>query len=128
MKEKANSDKRQQLTELMSPYVNEIGIIDITKFRAEHPTDYALLPHYFGTVKNAIEYCGWVKVNKTIGKHGEKITLRDQLAFHALRQLRKQYTLDQIGDMFGGSSRAAVGQLYKALECELNNVDELGNK
>lgn len=113
------TDKRTHLTDLMKKYVNEQGSIDITAFRLENPTEYALLPHYFGTINNAIEQNGWVKVVKTKGQQGPRARLRDQLALYALRELRKKHTLDQIGEKFGGVTRAAVGQLYKALEKEM---------
>ncbi len=112
-------DKRTQLIELMKKYVNDQGSIDITTFRLENPTEYALLPHYFGGVNSAIEQCGWVKVVRTKGKQGTRARLRDQLAYYALRELRKKHTLDQIGEQFGGVTRAAVNQLYKVLENEI---------
>ena len=115
------TDKKTQLIELMKNYVNEQGSIDITNFRLENPTEYALLPHYFGTINNAIEQNNWIKVVKTNGQTGPRTRLRDQLAFYALKELRKKNTLDQIGERFGNVSRAAVGQLYKALEKEIDD-------
>jgi len=120
-------DKRTQLVELMKKYVDEQGSIDITKFRLENPTEYALLPHYFGGVNSAVEQCGWVKVVKTKCQQGTRARLRDQLAYYALRELRKKHTLDQIGEQFGGVTRAAVNQLYKVLEHEIT-ADKLNKK
>ena len=112
------ADKKEQLIESMAEYAID-GCIDITRFRLERPTDYALLPHYFGTINNAIEQNGWIKIVKTKGKQGLRTRLRDQLALYALRELRKDHTLDQIGEKFGSVTRAAINQLHKALEKEM---------
>jgi DNA-binding transcriptional ArsR family regulator len=115
---KIKIDKQTELSILMKKYVSEQGMIDITSFRVENPTEYALLPHYFGTVNNAIESNGWVKVVKTKGVQAPRMNLRDQLALYALSELRKKETFEQIGEKFGGVSRAAVSQLYKVLAAE----------
>jgi hypothetical protein len=54
-----DKDRKQQLVNLMSNYVDENNCIDISRFRTENPDEYALLPHYFGTVNNAVESNGW---------------------------------------------------------------------
>lgn len=111
-------DKRAALVDLMKNYVNEQGSIDITKFRLENPTEYALLPHYFGGVNSAIDQCGWIKVVKTKGRQGSRATLRNQLAYDMIKDLRKKNTLEVIGNKYG-VSRAAINQLFKALESEV---------
>jgi predicted XRE-type DNA-binding protein len=114
-----DKDRKQQLVNLMSNYVDENNCIDISRFRTENPDEYALLPHYFGTVNNAVESNGWVKIIKTTGKEGQRVTLRNQLAYDMLLELRKNETLEQIAQKYG-VTRPAVNQLFKALKSTIN--------
>lgn len=109
-----NTERKERLTNLMKKYVSKGNIIDISAFRKDNPNEYALLSHYFGSVNNAIEDNGWVKVQTRT--KGKKVTLKNQLAFMALEKMRKdeKKTLEEIADMTG-VSRAAVNQMHNAL-------------
>ncbi len=109
--------KKEQLVELMEEYVNG-NIIDISKFRNENPNDYALLSHYFGSVNEAIEKNGWVKIQRR-GKQGT-VTLRNKLAYDMLKQMREHHTLEEIAQKYG-VTRPGVNQLYKALESSIED-------
>lgn len=111
--------KKEQLQELMKQYVDSNNCIDISEFRKNHPNEYALLPHYFGGINEAIEQNGWINISKTNNKKGETVTLRNQLAYHMLKNLRKEKTLQQIADEFH-CSRPAINQLYHALDAQIN--------
>lgn len=113
-------DKKQELFEIMKEYVDEHNRIDIAKFREEHQKEYALLPHYFGSVNNAIAQYGWVKYIKAQHKGGKGMILRDQLAYDMLNLLRKggkvdRQTLEEIANKYE-VTRPAINQLHKALE------------
>lgn len=116
-------DKKKQLFDLVKQYVDGNNCVDISSFRNEHPSAYALIPHYFGGISQMIEKNGWIKVVNSKGKKGEKPTLRNQLAFDHLIALRKHLTLDQIATKYN-VSRQAVNQLFKALENNLSDEDE----
>lgn len=111
-------DKKKQLHDLMKKYVDNNNCINISKFRQDNPSEYALLPHYFGSVNQAIEEYGWVKVIKTKGKEGNRVTLRNQLAYDMLKQMRKNKTLEDIAQTYG-VTRPAINQLFKALEASM---------
>lgn len=111
----ATNDKKQTLYELMKKYVDQNNCIDISTFRRENPNEYSLLPHYFGGINQAIEYFGWVKISKVKSKNGEKLTLRNKLAYDMLKKLREDNTLESIANKYG-VTRPAINQLYKALE------------
>lgn len=113
-------DKKKQLEMLMKKYVDKNNCIDIAKFRQDNPNDYALLSHYFGSVNQAIENNGWVKVQKTSSKTGKKVTLRNQLAYEAIKNMRKDSTLEQIATKYG-VTRAAINQLFHALESTIED-------
>ncbi|MNR64416.1 hypothetical protein D3C85_1870560 [compost metagenome] len=44
------------------------------------------------------------------------MTLRNALAYDRLVELRKNHTLEEIGEIYGGVSRAHVRQLLESLE------------
>jgi hypothetical protein len=121
-------DKKEMLKGLMKRYVDEHGCMDITKFRTENASEYALLPHYFGGIDKAIEQCGWVKKALATNKKGnKKVKLRDQLAYDMLVELRKTKTLEQIAQRYG-VTRPGINQLFKALTATIEGVAEENNE
>ena len=113
--------RKKELTKLMSKYVNKEGSMDISAFRVDNPSKYALLAHYWGSINEAIESNGWKKLDHIMSaKRGyrdkRRLSLKDQLALYAMNELRKEKTYQAIGDMFSGFSRAAVRQLHMALK------------
>jgi hypothetical protein len=116
------SDKKEQILSILGAYVDETNRIDISKFRAENASEYSLIPHYFGGVNKLINDQGWIKVIKTYA-NGNKATLRDQLAYDMLKDLRKDKTLEEIAKTYN-VSRAGINQLFKALEGNINEDAE----
>jgi coproporphyrinogen III oxidase-like Fe-S oxidoreductase len=114
-------DKKIELRKEMEPYVDDHRCIDISKFRKENPKIYALLPHYYGSVSEAIEENGWVKVGR---REGQTPTLKNQLAYEMLKELREKQgvTLQKIAEKHG-VSRAAINQLYQALKSTIENKE-----
>lgn len=121
-------DKKTELYNLMKQYVDENNSIDVSKFHKENPKEYSLLPHYFGSVNQALTQFGWVKVSKAQHKGGKGMILRDQLAFDMLELLRKggkvdRQTLEEIANKYE-VTRPAINQLHKALKKNFKNVNE----
>ena len=55
-KERKNRmDKKREILSKIRKYTAD-GIVDINKFKFNHPQDYNLLDQYFGDVKKAIDY------------------------------------------------------------------------
>lgn len=122
-------DKKNELLNLMSQYVDEnSNCINISKFHNENPKEYALLPHYFGSVNGAIAEGGWIKISKPQHKGGKGMILRDALALEMLKLMRnggkvEKQTLEEIAKKFE-VTRPAINQLFKALEKTHNSVKE----
>lgn len=110
--------KREQIVALLKASKDESGRIDIGKFRRDHPNEYALLNHYFGSVAAAVDHVAGVKIART----QRTATLRDILASQYLDILREDNTYDDIAKNYG-VTRAAVCQLAKSLRA---SVDEAG--
>lgn len=116
------NDKKNMIKEKMEEYVDSNNCIDITAFRKENPSEYALLPHYFGGVNQAIEEFGWIKIQKNKTESGSKVTLKNRLAYEAIKEMKKNHTFEEIGNMMG-VSRMAVSQLYRVLEAEIKKEE-----
>lgn len=117
-------DKKAELKAALEKYVVD-NEINLSEFRAKHPKEYSLIPHYFGSISEALRENGWIKINR-VRRDGTLVpTLKDQLAFYALNELRKEHTFGDIGKAFGGTTRMCVRQLYVALEknINMNNVN-----
>jgi hypothetical protein len=124
-----DKDKKNELLNLMKQYVDESNCIDISRFHSEHAKEYALLPHYFGSVNQAIAAGGWIKVSKPQHKGGKGMILRDTLAYEMLKLLRnggkvEKQTLEEIAGKYD-VTRPAINQLFKALDkAHKNSVKE----
>ena len=108
-------NKKENLKSLMKSFVSN-NIFDVNSFREKYPTEYAMLPYYFGSINSAIEQNGWIKTSKIKTK---SVTLRNQLAYKALLELRKDNTFEEIAKQYG-VSKAAVSQLFSALKNEID--------
>ena len=107
-------NKKEYLKSLMKEFVSN-NIFDVNAFREKYPTEYAMLPYYFGSITFAIEQNGWIKSAKIKTKPA---TLRNQLAYLALNNLREDKTFEEIAKEFG-VTKAAVSQLFAALKEEI---------
>jgi predicted DNA-binding protein YlxM (UPF0122 family) len=87
-------------------------VFDVSLFRKENPKVYATIPYYFGTIDSVLDELGVVKTQK---QAKNKVTLRNRLAYDHLQQLRKDYTMEQIAQMYN-VSRALINQQIQALE------------
>lgn len=114
------NDKRKALAKLMSNYVDKNNCIDLTTFRSKHMKEYSLIPYYYGSIKNALEQNGWVKVVHLKRNNNSTVSFKDKLAFYALHELRRNHTLEEIGAQFGGITKSCVHQMYIALEKNIN--------
>lgn len=121
-------DKKVELTDLMKRYVDEDNCIDIAQFHVENQKAYSLLPHYFGSVNNAIADNGWIKITRPQHIKINTVSLSDQLAYDMLETMRnKGMTYEQIAGKYG-VSKAAISQRHKALQKATskainNNID-----
>ncbi len=106
-------NKKSELLKTLKEFSNGDNAINISEFRKVNQNDYNLLSHYFGSVGNAVSEAGLIKISK----HNEKLNFRDKLALESLKQLRKVYTLEQIGEKFG-VTKVAVSRLYKVLDSQ----------
>lgn len=119
----SKENKKQELIQEINKYV-ENSIFDISKFRLEKPKLYATLPYYFGSIDKMLAQLGLVKIQKSQSKN--KVTLRNRLAYDYLKQLRENYTLEQISKKYD-CSRSLINQQYQALELTIK-IEELQNK
>lgn len=111
------AQKKQEILDLMSQYRDEHGNVDMTKFREEQSSAYARIPYYFKTVEGALQALNVGLTGEVAkGSPTNKLTLRNSLAYDRLVELRKTHTLEEIGNMYGGVSRAHVRQLFESLE------------
>lgn len=122
--------KKQEIYEAMKKYIDENRCINIKAFRDENPQLYAIIPHYFGSVNNALTELNLIKITVTKHKTADKaVSLRDMLAFDMLEYLRKseKSSLEEVAKKYG-VSRPAINQLHKALKAAIdknkNNIEE----
>jgi hypothetical protein len=131
--------KKNEIKEVMKRYQDEHGNVDLTKLRLEEPKVYRKIPYYFKSIDNALaEFNGVAAVSPIPNKGGSinRLTLRNQLAWDMLKELREKHTLEEISSRYG-VSRAHVNQLYQALsksiganeneeeiETETNDIDD----
>jgi hypothetical protein len=116
-------DKKTELTNLLKKYVVD-NEINLSEFRVQHPKEYSLIPHYFGSIREALRVNGWVKINRVCRDGILMPTLKDQLAFYALNELHKEHTFDSIGHKFGGTTRMCVRQLYTVLKKNIESANK----
>ena len=116
-------DKKTELTNLLKKYVVD-NEINISEFRVQHPKEYSLIPHYFGSIREALRVNGWIKINRVRRDGTLMPTLKDQLAFYALNELHKEHTFDSIGHKFGGTTRMCVRQLYTVLKKNIESANK----
>ena len=111
------TQKKQEILDLMSKYKDEHGNVDMTKFREEQTSAYARIPYYFKSVEGALQALNsGLSSEVSKGSPTNKLTLRNSLAYDKLVELRKNHTLEEIGNMYGGVSKAYVRQLFESLE------------
>ena len=116
-------DKKTELTNLLKKYVVD-NEINLSEFRVQHPKEYSLIPHYFGSIREALRVNGWIKINRVRRDGTLMPTLKDQLAFYALNELHKEHSFDSIGHKFGGTTRMCVRQLYTVLKKNIESANK----
>ncbi len=107
----SKQDKKQEIKSRIMDYTKD-RVFDVSLFRKENPKVYATIPYYFGTIDSVLDELGVVKTQK---QAKNKVTLRNRLAYDHLQQLRKDYTMEQIAQMYN-VSRALINQQIQALE------------
>lgn len=114
--------KKEELIGLIKNYVVE-DYFDITKFRLEHEKEYMLIPHYFGSVNDAMEELHLVKIVSGTIKQGNKLTLKDALAYDQIKSLRDNgMTYEEIAKKYG-VSKVLVSKMFRALETKIENAE-----
>jgi hypothetical protein len=122
---------KQEILNVMSKYKDEYGNVDTSKFREEHKDQYSKIPYYFGNIENALIALRENNPNiviessnkeKDSGGPTNRATLRNKLAYSHLLYLRKNHTFEEIGQMYGGVSRAHVRQLMESLEASVGHL------
>jgi hypothetical protein len=106
---------KERIVLLLIKSMDENKCIDIGKFRKEHSSEYALLNHYFGSVDEAVNVVGGVKITTT----QTKVKLRDRLAYDMITFLRKDNSLEQIAKKYH-VTRSGINQLYHHLSVIVN--------
>ena len=127
MARKANYDEKIQAIESkIAKKQDELKKLkaQLAEFRVQHPKEYSLIPHYFGSIREALRVNGWVKINRVCRDGILMPTLKDQLAFYALNELHKEHTFDSIGHKFGGTTRMCVRQLYTVLKKNIESANK----
>ena len=93
------------------------GKINLTEFRKNFPSEYANIAYYFGNINSMLSELNLIKITK---HNNERVILRDKLAFEMLKQLRKNYTLEEIGKMYG-VTKPLINQLFNNLEIKIRS-------
>ena len=112
--------KRKELRDLIMSYSNDNGF-DITKFRKENKKEYNLIPHYFGSINEAMNELNLVKMVTGTVKEGNKLTLKDALAYDRIKQLRESgKTFEEIANQYG-VSKMLVNRMFTVLQDKVEN-------
>ena len=107
--------KRKELENLIVSY-SDNNSFDITKFRQENPKEYRLIPHYFGSINKAMEELNLVKLVTGTVKEGNKLTLKDALAYDHIKSLRDNgKTFEEISKQYG-VSKMLVNRMFTVLD------------
>ena len=93
------------------------GKINLTEFRKNFPSEYASIAYYFGNINSMLSELNLTKITK---HNNERVIFRDKLAFEMLKQLRKNYTLEEIGKMYN-VTKPLVNQLFNSLEIKIRS-------
>ena len=93
------------------------GKINLTEFRKNFPSEYANIAYYFGNINSMLSELNLTKITK---HNNERVILRDKLAFEMLKQLRRNYTLEEIGKMYN-VTKPLVNQLFNSLEIKIRS-------
>jgi hypothetical protein len=120
LREKKFNEKRGEIISIAKKYIDD-GKINMSKFRKEQRSAYSRLNYYFKGVKGLLQEINPNLIeerNKKGSGRGCPIqaqSVRNELAFDMLLLLRKNYTLHEIGEMYG-VSRAHIHQLLNAFD------------
>ncbi len=113
--------KKKEIIDLAKRYIAHDGKINMSAFRKEQPSAYSKLNYYFngvsGLIKQINPNSAEEKRKKATGR-GCPInaqSVRNELALDMLLLLRENYTLEEIGKMYG-VSRAHIHQLLQVMD------------
>ena len=110
------NNKKETLSNFILKH-SDNGKINLTEFRKNFPSEYASIAHYFGNINSMLNELNLIKITKHNNDH---VILRDKLAFEMLKQLRKNYTLEEIGKIYG-VTKPLINQLYNNLEIKIKS-------
>ncbi|AEO93825.1 gp580 [Bacillus phage G] len=123
--------RRQEILEVMGKYKDEFGNIDLSRLRKEDNKTYNKISYYFGSIDEALIACGSQNTEEERGADKgapvNRKTLRNELAFDMLTQLREKYTLEEIAQSYG-CSRAHVNQLFQSLAKSVGAANKEDNE
>lgn len=115
MAKRVFTQKQLEIQEIMRKYRDDRGVVDMTKLRNEDPGTYSIITYHFGSIQDAIDSLSDEQhESASMGGTMARQTLRNHLAFHHLKELRKNHTLDEIATKYG-YSKVMVGKLEKEL-------------
>jgi hypothetical protein len=109
---KKTEEWKMQIIKKMKGYIDDRGILNISEFRNDNPKEYSKIPMCFGSVDNAVEVLGAIKLTN----QKNTPTLKMMLAYDYLELLVKQgNTMGSIAKKYD-VSRANVNRLYTGLK------------
>lgn len=120
--------KKQEIIGIMLKYKDEFGNIDLSRLRKEDSKTYNKITYYFGSIDEALAESGFQS-----SKDGSQVangaplnrkTLRNELAYDMLVQLRKEHTLEEIAQKYD-CTRAHVNQLLQSLRMSVGAIREV---
>ena len=109
LRKKRYTEMRSYLLRLLRECSQE-GVLNITTFRNLHKKEYGKLGSYFGSVSNALEEAGIIKVTS----QKTSPTLIMKLAYNMIKEQNKDKSLAKIAADYQ-VSRAALSSLYQRL-------------
>jgi len=125
--------KKQEIIEEMMKFKDEYGNIDLTRLRKENDKLYNRISYYFKGMDNALMAAGATgkggsnSSEPATGAPVNRKTLRNELAYDMLVQLREKHTLEDIAQRYG-CSRAHVNQLFQSLSKTVGATEDQEDK
>lgn len=117
--------RQQELIDIMLQYKDEHGNIDLSRLRKEDNKTYNKISYNFGSIDEALIACNanGLETNNIAAKGAplNRKTLRNELAYDMLSELRKNNTLEEIAERYG-CTRAHVNQLFQSLTASVGEI------
>lgn len=123
-----STQKKTEIIAVMNKYKDEYGNIDLSKLRKEDGATYNKISYHFDTIDKALIAAGAANSGqaKDLAKGApvNRKTLRNELAYDMLVELRSKHTLEAIATRYG-CSRAHINQLFQSLQSSIGSSREI---